>query len=322
MSIFETGKVPDAAVDTCFHALLADPRSEARPPPAHIPLKVVREAADARLALAPKLPVFSVADLEVPVNRRSIRTRLYRPADQTPLPVIVFLHGGGWVWGSIESHDSLCRSLAREAECAVLSVDYRLAPENPFPAGLQDARDVVAWLVANGESLGLASDRMAVCGDSSGGNLALALAAMPDMPMRMAGVFYPPLDPDCDSASQHRFATGHLLTREVMLWFWQAYLGAAQTTGPAEALLGHGDLSTLPPVSIGLAECDILHDEGQALAARLEKAGRLAGLRVYPGQIHAFVSLPHITPMAEVAIRDMARDLRQALITEEEGTAP
>ena len=315
-------RVTTARPDAVFQELLADPRNEVRPPPDHIPLAVLRQAADARLALAPRRDIRSSADLGLDLDSGDVPARLYRPHPDRNLPIILFLHGGGWVWGSLDSHDSMCRSLALDSGCAVLSLGYRLSPEAPFPAALDDVAGALRWITEYGADHGLDAGRMALCGDSSGGNLALIAALETTVTLSALGLFYPPLDPECGSPSQDTFGRGHLLTRDGMRWFWAQYLQDTATPAPARAAPLSRDLSGLPPVSIGLAECDILHDEGCALAQALEGAGVPARLRVYRGQIHAFVSLPHVTPAAEIAIRDMAHDLRDHLNANPESQQP
>ena len=292
----------------CFEALLADPRSHVRPLPASVPLSVARDAADARLALAPRREVARVQQVSIAAEGRQIPARLYHPTGNATLPVIVFLHGGGWVWGSLDSHDSVARSLALESGCAVLSVGYRLAPEAPYPAALDDVAATLDWIPGAAREFGLDDTRVALCGDSSGANLAIVTALNSPTKLRHLGLVYPPLDPTCSTPSQDLYAKDHLLTQEGMLWFWDLYQQGATAPRVLEA-----DLSGLPPVSIALAECDVLHDEGAALHARLQEAGVPSRLRVYEGMIHAFISLPHITPVANVAISEMARDIAASL---------
>jgi acetyl esterase/lipase len=220
----------------------------------------------------------------------------------------VFLHGGGWVWGSLDSHDSVARSFAVESGCAVLSVGYRLAPEAPYPAALDDVAATLDWIPGAAREFGLDDTHIAMCGDSSGANLAIVTALNSPAKLRHLGLVYPPLDPTCSTPSQDLYAKDHLLTQEGMLWFWDLYQQGATAPRVLDA-----DLSGLPPVSIALAECDVLHDEGAALHARLQKAGVPSRLRVYEGMIHAFISLPHITPVANVAISEMARDIAASL---------
>ncbi len=270
-----------------------------------MPLSKVRAAAAGRLTLAPQRPVHAVRAVRIEAAGRTITCRLYHPTQTDNLPVVLFFHGGGWVWGNLDSHDSVCRSLAIDSGCAVLAVDYRLAPEHPFPAALDDARDALAWLRENGATLGLDPTCIALCGDSSGANIALHTAARTSGPLQHLGLFYPPLDPSCASASQQTYADNHLLTREAMLWFWKNYLDG-QT-------FDLGTLSGLPPTSIGLAQYDILHDEGRALAEQLTTSGTCVTQRTYPGMIHAFISLPHVTPMALTALADMGADIRAAM---------
>ncbi len=294
-------------VDPCFAELLSDPRNHVRPLPRAV-LDQARAATDDRLALAPKRQVHELRDLRIPAGDRDIACRLYVPRAGGDLPVVVFFHGGGWVWGSLDSHDSICRSLALDSGCAVLSVAYRLSPETPYPAAPDDCSCALDWVHRHGAEEGLDPARIAVCGDSSGAHLALMTALATDLPLRHLGLFYPPLDPACASASQHAYADNHLLTRDGMLWFWTCYLGDA-----AAPSLTDKELSRLPPTSIGLAECDILHDEGADLHDRLGAAGVPTRLRVYKGMIHAFISLPHITPIAGTALKDMARDISAAM---------
>ncbi|MEQ6247548.1 alpha/beta hydrolase [Sulfitobacter sp. HNIBRBA3233] len=297
-------------VDPCFAELLADPRNHVRPLPQSVPLDYARAAADARLAAAPKEPVHSVSDIAVPAAQGAIACRLYRPEGTDGQPVVVFFHGGGWVWGSLDSHDSVCRSLAVSSGCAVLSVAYRLSPEAPYPAALEDCLAVLDWVAAHAGDLDLGPG-ISLAGDSSGAHLALATALQSAVPVRHLALFYPPLDPACASASQQAFAQDHLLTREGMLWFWDCYRAGKNLPALLEA-----DLSALPPTSIGLAECDILHDEGEDLFNRLRDSGVQAKRRTYPGMIHAFISLPHITPVARTALHAMGRDIRDALFEE------
>ncbi len=289
-------------VDPCFAELLGDPRNHVRPPPPEVPLSKVRAAADGRLTLAPNRAVHAVRAIDVELPDRTVPCRLYHPTDTPDLPLILFFHGGGWVWGNLDSHESVCRSLALEAECALLAVDYRLAPEHPYPAALNDAVDVLEWVRANGSTLGLDPARIALCGDSSGANIALETALRTSGPLTHLGLFYPPTDPACGSASQHLYANDHLLTREAMQWFWQMYGRQAIT-----------DVSALPSTSIGLAECDILHDEGVALADRMAANDIAVTCRTYPGMIHAFISLPHVTPTALVALANMGSDVKAAM---------
>jgi len=296
-------------VDPCFAALLADPRNEARPPPAHVPLAKARKAANAAMIGAPGPQMHGVADFALTLDDRVLGLRLYRPTADANLPCLVFLHGGGWVWGSLETHDALCREWARRAGCAVLAVDYRLAPETPFPGPADDALAALQWVANAAPALGLDASRLALGGDSAGGALALSAALRArdvGLRLRYLSLLYPVLDPACDSASQREFATGHILTRDVMRWFWRCYLGDAEAA-PLDA-----DLSGLPPTTVATAECDILRDEGEAFAERLAAAGVAVRPRRYAGMIHGFALFPQITPFATACIEDLADDLKAA----------
>ncbi len=303
-------------VDPCFAALLAEPRNEARIPPPHVPMEKVRRAANAAVLGAVARPLHAVADLAIPVGDRFLSVRLYRPSAQENLPVLVFLHGGGWVWGSLDTHDTMCRELALQAGCAVLSVDYRLAPETPFPGSTDDAFAALRWIFEAAPALGLDATRLAIGGDSAGGNIAIAAALRArdaGLSLRYLALIYPALDPACDSASQREFATGHILTQDVMRWFWRCYLGSDdRTVDPLFAPLA-ADLKLLPPTTVVTAECDILRDEGAGFANRLMADGVATRQRRYAGMIHGFVLFPQITPVATACLADLGGDLRAAL---------
>lgn len=303
-------------IDPCFAELLANPRNEVRPPPAEIPIEKVRKAANAFMLLAPRPPIHSVEELAMPGPGGSIGLRLYRPQPRRDLPVIVFFHGGGFVFGDLETHDGLCRMLARKADAVVIAVDYRLAPETRFPGPLEDCHAAVAWTAREAERLGVDPARIAVCGDSAGGNLAVAtalLARTRGPRLRYMAALYPTFDPLCASPSQIEFANGYMLTQDGMRWFWGSYLGdAQQATNPLAALLT-ADLAGLPPAFIATAEFDPLRDEGEELAERLAAKGNQVTRRRYAGMIHGFAGMPQFTPVAEQAIGDVAAAIRSAI---------
>lgn len=304
--------------DARFDDLLADPRNFVRPPPPHVPIDKVRRAANAAMMGPPSIPIEHVEDLAVETEGRSIAMRLYRPSDNAGLPVIVFFHGGGWVWGNLETHDTICRELAQASGAAVIAVDYRLSPETRFPGQLDDGTDALRWISANAERLRLDGGRIALCGDSAGGNLAFSLAilaARDGLAVRHVAMLYPPLDAGCDSASQHELADGYVLTRDGMQWFWDCYLGDPKhASDPLAAPLAAngGDWSKLPPVTIVTAEFDILRDEGEMLATKLREAGVAAKHLRYDGMIHGFLSLPVAADAARRAISDVAREIVHA----------
>lgn len=302
-------------VDHCFADFLGDPRNEVRPPPEGIAIAKVRRAANAFMLLAPRPAIHSVDALTAEGPGGPVSLRLYRPDASGGLPVIVFFHGGGFVWGDLDTHDGMCRSLAIGARAAVIAVDYRLAPETRFPGPLEDCHAALRWTAAEAGNLGLDPSRIAVCGDSAGGNLALAAALLArerGPALRHVALIYPTVDPRCASRSQAEFARGHMLTRDALRWFWNCYLGDEQDAPSPLAALLTADLRGLPPAFVATAEYDPLRDEGEALADRLEAAGSRVSRRRYAGMIHGFAGMPQFTPAAGQAVRDAAAAVQAA----------
>ncbi len=265
--------------------------------------------------LAP--PIHAVTDLTVPGAEGELRVRLYRPSAARDLPLLVYFHGGGFVICTVEMYDDTCRLLANYSGCAVASVDYRLAPETRFPGPLEDCYAALKNLAGRGQELGFDATRLAVAGDSAGGNLAAATAILArdrqGPALRWQGLIYPCVDPSCDSPSQRAFAEGYMLSREGMLWFWQQYLKSPADAANPVAAPGKGDLRGLPPASVLTAEYDPLRDEGEDYADRLRAAGVAVTGRRYLGMIHGFASMPYLTPMANHALADLGADLHAAL---------
>ena len=220
--------------------------------------------------------------------------RVYKPANATkPLPVLVYFHGGGWVLGNLDSHDANCRSLCLGADVLVVSVDYRLAPEHPFPAAIDDCYAVTRWLSTNAASLGGDPSRLAVSGDSAGGNLAAATALLardrggPKIAFQL--LVYPVADADFERPSYRENASGYLLSRSTMMWFWDQYVpDKTQRKDDRCAPIHAQSLANLPPALIITAEYDPLRDEGEAYAERLRADGVPVTLRRYDGMIHGF----------------------------------
>jgi acetyl esterase len=265
--------------------------------------------------LAP--PIHAVRDLQVAGAQGERLVRLYTPSAARKLPLIVFFHGGGFVICNVGMYDDLCKLLANYSGCAVASVEYRLAPETPFPGALEDCYAALEALVARAEELGIDPGRVAVAGDSAGGNLAAATALLSldrkGPTLRYQGLIYPCVDPQCGSDSAKSLGTGYLLTRSGMLWFWGHYLqSAADQTNPLAAPL-RASVAGLPPATVITAEFDPLRDEGEAYADRLRAAGVEVTGRRYLGMIHGFVSMPYVTPAAQRALADLGADLRAAL---------
>lgn len=284
-------------VDPAFAALLADPRVALRRLPGHVPLAALREGANAFMAGVPRPPIHAVADLTIPGAGAA---RLYRPSAASGLPIILFVHGGGFLLGNLETHDALCRALAAAADAAVVAVDYRLAPEAPHPAALDDIAAAYRALPSIAAAHRLDDTRVSIAGDSAGGLLAASAALM--LPFRRVALFYPMVDHRQTTASLRMFATDHMLTAEFIAWAWEAY--------GARSPLIDADLSAYPPTTLVTAECDPLRDEGETFAARLRAAGRDVWCERFAGMIHGFAGMPHLTPRAQDAVDLLAARLR------------
>ena len=240
-------------------------------------------------------PVGSVRDFRIPGAEEGVPVRVYAPEGEGPFPVLVYYHGGGWVVGSLDGVDSLCRALTEAADCMVVSVDYRLAPEHPFPAPVEDAHAAFRWVADTVDAVGGDPDRVAVGGDSAGGNLAAAVSLLardrggptPDYQL----LVYPATDPDLATDSYAENAEGYFLTRDDMAWFWDHYLASdVDAANPYAAPLLARDLSGLPPATVVTAGFDVLRDEGVAYAERLADAGVDVDHRHYERMIHGFAT--------------------------------
>ncbi len=251
------------------------------------------------------IPMAQVRDVSIPLPGRTLGARLYVPETAGDRPALtVFFHGGGWVVGTLDTHDGTCRALARASNAAVLSVAYRLAPEHPYPSAVDDCYAATCWAVANASDLGVDGAKLAVAGDSAGGNLAAAVAIM----ARDAGgpglvhqlLIYPVTDADFSRPSFAANGDGsYYLSTAGMQWFWGHYLGGrALDDAPLAALLRHKDLSRLAPTTVITAQYDPLRDEGDAYALRLMDAGVPVDAACAPGMIHGFFSLFQMIPEA------------------------
>ncbi|MFG2970569.1 alpha/beta hydrolase [Streptomyces sp. NPDC048288] len=255
----------------------------------------------------------------------SVRARIVKPAGATgPLPVIIYIHGAGWVFGNAHTHDRLVRELAVGAEAAVVFPEYDLSPEVRYPVAIEQNWTVAKWVVEQGATKGLDAGRIAVAGDSVGGNMTIALTLMAKerggVPLLQQVLFYPVTDASFDTNSYHQFAEGYFLRRDGMFWFWDQYTTdeaerAQITASPLRATVEQ--LKDLPPALVVVAEADVLRDEGEAYANKLREAGVPVTAVRFQGIIHDFVMLNALreTHAAEAAISLAVRTLHTALHT-------
>jgi acetyl esterase len=280
-----------------------------------------REAEEADARLKEREPVAAVHDDAVPGPGGRIPIRIYRPSLEEPLPVLVWLHGGGWTIGSIETTDALCRRLARLTPCAVVSVGYRLAPEHRFPAAVEDADAATRWVAKHAAGLGLDAARLAVGGSSAGANLATAaarLARAREGPKPMFQLLvYPPTDFRADTPSLRENADPAFFDRRSLEWCWSHYLGdEADGDDPLASPLRAAELDGLPPALVITAELDPLRDEGERYAERLSAAGVPTQLARFDRMVHGFFSMTGVVDAATEAQELAAAELRDAFSTQ------
>lgn len=289
-----------------FHTLSAD---EAR-----------RLYKDTRAVLSPPVPeVGEVRDLVAPGPAGPIPLRLYRglaTAAGAPLPVLVYFHGGGWTIGDLDTHDIICRTLANNARCAVIAADYRMGPEHRFPAAVEDCSAVTRWVAQQAAGLAVDAARIAVGGDSAGGNLATVVAiTLRDTggpPLVFQALVYPATDQRLDSASHAEFGEGYLLTRNNMLWFRDNYLTPGDYDDWRASPIRAADLSRLPPAHIITAGYDPLVDEGCAYSDRLVAAGVPVLYECFEGMAHGFLTMGGVVAAANHALYRLGQSLTQA----------
>lgn len=263
--------------------------------------------------------VASVEDRKVPGPAGDIPVRIYKSSSGPNLPAVVYFHGGGWVIMDVETHDSLCRALANAAKCAVVSVDYRLAPEAKYPAASEDCFAATRWVAENAEVLGLDVSRIAVAGDSAGGHLTAVITQMardqggPDLVYQV--MHCPVTEYGYDTPSYAVNGDGYMLTRESMGWFWNHYLPTPEHGAETYASPLRGHLSGLPPALVQTAEFDPLRDEGKAYADKLKAAGVAVTYSQYPGLIHDSFLFMGVVPGGRKNVDEAAEHLRRAFGT-------
>lgn len=285
-----------------------------------MPVETARAMLDSPLAGDEPLAMARVETCALDLPGRTIAARLYVPEATVPCPpLIAYFHGGGWVLGGLDTHDATCRALAAASGAAVLSVAYRLAPEARYPAAIEDCYDACCWALANADALGVDATRLAVAGDSAGGNLAAAVALVardrggPKIAHQL--LLYPVTDDDFETASYRANGGGeYFLSTGAMRWFWQHYLG---DTKPHDAILARvlhsPDLAKLPPATVITAQYDPLRDEGEAYAQRLAAAGVTTDHQTAPGMIHGFFGMTVAVPDAQRWVVHAGAALRAAL---------
>ena len=264
--------------------------------------------------------IFRTEDRRIPGPGSDIPIRVYTPRELKSgekLPVLLWFHGGGFVIGSIDTHDSACRMLANKSDCLVVSVDYRLAPEHKFPAGVEDCQAAMKWTALHAVEFGGDASCMAVGGDSAGGNLAAVMAilardaAHPKLVFQL--LIYPCVAPEPETGSHHKFKEGYILSRNSITWFYKQYLRSGKDVNDFRfAPLMHDDLSALPPALIIVAGYDPLRDEGIEYAKKLIEAGNRVRLSNFEGMVHGFYLMGGALDAARRAVAESADALREA----------
>ncbi len=245
-----------------------------------------------------------------------IPVRVYRVSKDKGQPVLVYFHGGGWVIGDLETHDGPCRQLALAADCTVVAIDYRLAPEHPFPASIDDCYRATQWVADNADSLGIDADKLSVAGDSAGGNLSASVRIKardengPEICFQL--LIYPVTDARMNTVSYDDNSDGYLLTRESMQWFWNHYIGDDHVDNPLASPLAASDHSKLPPACIITAEFDPLRDEGEAYGEALRQAGVTTKIVRFDGMIHGFFGMTDILDGSRQAMDLASEQLSRA----------
>lgn len=307
-------------LDPQCEAFLRGLESMGLPPLETMPVAQARTTMESlRMMMGIPEDVSVVEDRTIPGPAGELPVRIFTPEGTGPMGALVFFHGGGFVTGSIDLVDPICRALANRSGCVVVAPGYRLAPEHPYPAAPDDAYAAVSWLSDNAAEFGVDPTRIAVGGDSAGANLAavtcLRARARGGPAIAFQLLVYPVTDCTGDYPSHRENGEGYLLTTSLLEWFLDHYMaGSGREAEPDLAVMNAPDLSGLPPAFILTAEFDPLRDEGEAYAARLEEAGVAVDARRYDGQIHIFFWLPAVIDRGRQAIDDAADAVRKALV--------
>jgi acetyl esterase len=304
------------ALDPQAKFLLEQMEAAGAPPMSSLPPEEARMTTDfSQLAGTPE-EVAKIENRTFPGPAGEIPVRIYTPEGEGPFPALVYYHGGGWVIGDLETVDVPSRMLANRANCVVVSVDYRLAPEHKFPAAADDSYAAAKWVVENAASIAVDADRVAIGGDSAGGNLAAVVALMArdkgEISLAYQMLIYPVTNHSYATESYTENADGYLLTKDSMVWFWDHYLRNEEDgKNPYASPLQAEDLSGLPPALVLTGEFDPLRDEGEAYAQRLKEAGVEVEAARYDGMIHGFFWMPGVLEQGRKSIEQAANALKQ-----------
>lgn len=299
--------------------LILEQIEKAGAPPLHtMPPEKARVAYQAMRSTNDVEEVGSVENRQIPGPKGEIPIRIYRPAHSEPvkLPILVFYHGGGWVIGNLDTHDAACRTLTNQANCMVVSVDYRLAPEHKFPAAVEDAFAALEWVANHAEEIGGHREKIAVGGDSAGGNLAAVASILAKEKKSPKLVFQLLIYPSTGAGPTKSFeenGEGYFLTKELMAWFRNHYMNRPEDAKhPYFSPYLYQNASGLPPAFIITAEYDPLRDDGKAYAEKLKNAGVDVQYAEYKGMIHGFVTMASVIDKGKTALQDAAAALKKA----------
>jgi len=305
------------ALDPSVELFLQTVQAQDPPPPPlrEVGVQEARQGISLLHMLCAPVDVARVEYRTVPIPSGEIPVRIFSLASDAVLPVVVYFHGGGWTIGDVACYDNLCRKLAVATGLTVVSVDYRLAPEHAFPTAAEDCYAVTKWIAEHGAELGVDGSRLAVAGDSAGGNLAAVTSILardrgaPTIAFQL--LFYPVIDGTMSFPSYKENATGYLLSADDMAWFFEQYVPSdVDRKDPRLSPLYAPDLGNLPPALVVTAEYDPLRDEGEAYADALQQAGVEARASRYDGMIHGFLPIDGVIPTAAKALEEGAAALK------------
>ena len=307
-------------LDAQVEVLLKELAAQGLPPLHQLPVAEARARAESEPMMAlggARIGVGAVRDINIPVNEAEIGARVYTPKGSGPHPVVVFFHGGGWVICSLDSHDNLARGICRDADAIVVSVAYRLAPEHRFPTAAHDCFEATRWVADNAASFDGDASRLAVCGDSAGGNLSAVVSQMArdagGPALTFAALIYPVVDLTAQGGSMVEYAKGYFLEREAMEWYMNHYLSLSERSHPMASPLLNSDLTGLPPCFIATCEYDVLRDEGEAYGDALRAGGVEVEIKRYDGLIHAAATMTGVLDGGLALVADVGARLRAAL---------